>query len=493
MASEIYVSTNPADWTRLEGLYISERTPPAFVVGRDLSTVGMATRTVRGPLTPQVITSPARFLEIYGGRDFGSGGAIVNEGWKALLNKRFGRIVVRRVTAAAAAAATVTLDDTPGAGGTNIITVAASSVGAWGNDLRVSIENATSGVSTQFNLRVKWAGRETLYQNLDTSGSNNNLLAVLGDDLGNLVVVTKLANGRPHNQTDTALSGGSDGSIADSDYVAGLTDIANYEGVSICLIPEAPPTPATVHTSMVSLAGQVSDRVFLTWSGVLTNTPAQEISAISAQITTRSDRIIWCYNPTKTLDPETATLVDQAPHVWMASILSQTDVDIHPGDHDNAPLLSGITEVRNSALTRSDLISLRDAGISTLERLPGEFNFRSGVTSLLTPGRTEITRRRMTDFLQLSMAERLKFHVKKRNTVERRLTIRSEVEGFLQPLKDQERIVEDFEINQDSVNTAASRAQGIERMLVRVNTIDHILHFVLDTEIGSAVEIQAAA
>lgn len=493
MASETYFSSNPSDWSRLEGLYVNERLPPAFIQGADVSVVGFAGKTVRGPLTPQVITSPARFLEVYGGRDYGGGGAIVNEVWKALLNKKFGTIVVRRVAAAAAAAATVTLDDTPGVGGTNIVTVDASSVGAWGNSLTVSIENATDGDGTHFNARVKLNGSQYLYQNLNFSGSNDNSLTVVGSDLGNVVTLTKLAAGRPHNQTDTAMSGGSDGSIANSDYTSGVTDLASYQGVSVVLIPEAPPTPATVNATIVTLAAAATDRIFLTWSGVYGNSAATEVTAVGAQITTRSDRIVWCYNAPNTQDPTTATNVQTAPHVWMASILSQTDVDVHPGDHDNDKLTAGIASVAFDSLSRDDLIALRNAGISTIERLPGSFTFRSGVTTNLTPGLTEITRRRSADFLQVSMASRLKFHVKKKNTVERRLIIRGEIEGFLGPMKDQNRIVEDFEVNQDSVNTAAQRAQGIEHALIKVRLIGHILYLVLDTEIGEGVTVTSSA
>src|SRR5262245_59775097 len=96
---DIFFTTNPSEFSKLEGLYISERKPPGFITGRDLSTTGLAGRCVRGPTNPQIITNPGAFTDIYGSRDQGSGGTLIGQVWAALLNKAFGRLVVRRVVA----------------------------------------------------------------------------------------------------------------------------------------------------------------------------------------------------------------------------------------------------------------------------------------------------------------------------------------------------------------------------------------------------------
>ena len=219
-------------------------------------------------------------------------------------------------------------------------------------------------------------------------------------------------------------------------------------------------------------------------------TPSADKADKEAQITTPSDRIVWCYNAAKTLDPETGLKVDQGPHVWMASILSQNDVDIHPGARETTQQTAGISELNNEALTRADLILLRDAGISALEKLPDGFLFRSGVTTTLESGLTEITRRRSADFLQLSASDRLKTHVKAKNTIERRALMAGELTAFSDELRDQSRIIEEFAVEQESVNTQAQRGQGIEKLLWRVRLIGHILHLVLETEIGTGVTIE---
>lgn len=531
MPADVFFTTNPAEFTRLEGLYISERNPPGFIRDRDLSTTAMFGRTIRGPTTPQVLTSTSRFLEVYGGRDQGTGTGLpaTNEIWKALVNKPFGTLIVRRVVATGmtpAVAASVTLDDAvTGMGGTDIIRIDASSVGVWGDNVAFKIESASDGDSNKFNLVVRYLGVETTYENLNTQAGSDNLAAVLGDDIGNTVVVTKLADGRPVDSAtiteatyvaardsndfvtlgETTLAAtysqvsGSEGTLEAADYTAALAELAVFEGPAVVLCPESledtvgATEQATLNSAIVTQAAAVADRVFLTWSGICGQTPAQEVTAIGAQITTRSDRIVWAYNCPKTLDPDTALKFDTGPHIWLASILSQNDVDIHPGSQGAARQTAGVSELNNEMLTRADLISLRDAGISTLEKLPGQFLFRSGITTSLETGKTEITRRRMADFLQLSASDRLRFFIKAKNTLELRAQVAGEITAFSQSLRDQARIIEEFELEQESVNTPAQRAQGIEKIFWRVRLIGHILHLVLETEIGTGVVIEAAS
>lgn len=515
MASEIYFSTNPADYQKLEGLYISERNPPGFIRGVDLSVVGMAGKCVRGPTAATRITSVPRFIEVFGGRDYGSGGVLVGEVWAALLNKQFGTIVVRRVVASDAAAASFNAEEGLDGTGTEVIKIEASSLGAWGNSVYWKVEDATDEDADHFNLVIKYLGEEVTYENLNVkTSSDDNLLVVIGDDIANWVVVTKLADGRPENNADITetefaaardsdgfvpLGGtytnyttvdGDDGTLAATDYDDGLEALAVTPGVSTVLIPEATPDQNATNGTIVTLASTASDRVFLTWSGTVGQTPSQEVTNIAADITTRSDRIIWCYNAPKTKDPETGVKIDQAPHIWMASIFSQYDVDVHPGAIETARQLAGVSELNNEQLTRQDLIDLKAAGISTLEKTESEFLFRSGVTTDLTAGKTEITRRRMADFLQLSAASRLKNFVRTKNTLEKRAQMNGELVAFSNQLKDQGRIIEDFEVEQEAVNTEAQRAQGIEKILWRVKLIGHILSLVLATEIGTGVVIE---
>ncbi len=490
--SDIYFTTNPADFQKLEGLYVFERTPPGFIRGVDLSTVGMFDTCVRGPLTPQVITSSGQFAAIYGARNTGSSSALVGNVWAALLNKPFGTVVVRRVAAAAATAASHQFSDVVP---TAIIQVTASSVGSWGLDVSASVVAATDADANHFNLLVKYGGREYLYHNLNVhTDGDDNLALVVGSDVSRPVTVTKLASGRPLNIGDTLLAtGGSDGTVGPTDYNAGLDDLAVFPGVGVVLAPAVIPTVATFYAHLVTVAPTVADRIFLTWANSHTNSVSAEVSAEAAAITTTSDRIWWCYNSAYTIDPSNGQSLQQGPHVWLASILSQIDIDIHPGAFETEAFLAGISALTNTSLSRADLISLKNAGISTLERLTSGFQFRSVVTTNLTPGLTEGTRRRMCDFLQLSAAARLRSYVKAKNTPEIRAQMAGELAAFSRQLQGQSRVVADFEIDQTSVNTDNLRAQGEEHLLWRVKLIGHILALVLETEISTGTVIAKAA
>lgn len=507
--SDIYFTTNPADFAKLEGLYVVERGPTGFIRGADFSTTGIAGACVRGPDDPQVITSVGRFLDVFGGRDFGSGGTLIGQVWAALLNKQFGTLVVQRVRAAAAVKASFTLETAAGGAGTAVLRVDASSVGSWGNLVGVSVSAASDGNANHFKLTVQYQGKQKVLDNLDISSTNDNTAIVNGSDAARFVDLVKLAPGRPSNNTASTdgadangfvllgqtVAGytsvvGSDGTLAVTDYNGGVNNLAVFPGISTVFVPEAVPTPATFHSNLVTLSSVVSDRVFLTWAQTHGQAVSTETAQVTTQITTRTDRITWCFNSPFTIDPTNSTEIQQGPHVWLASILSQVDVDIHAGSADTIPLLAGITRLTNTSLTRTDLIALKAAGISTLERNTNGFQFRSVVTTSLAPGRTELARRRMADFLQLSAAVRLASYVKARNTPEIRALMASELTAFSIGLKVIPRVIENFSIDQVSVNTDQQRAAGEEHILWRVKLIGHILDLVFETEIGTGTVLQ---
>ena len=103
--SDFNYSNNPNTWTQTEGVSVSQQKPDGGVVGATVNTVALVGTTTRGDSLAQVNT-PAQFLALFGGRDYGGGGAIVNQVWKAMLNRQFSwPLIVSPVTAAAATGA----------------------------------------------------------------------------------------------------------------------------------------------------------------------------------------------------------------------------------------------------------------------------------------------------------------------------------------------------------------------------------------------------
>lgn len=508
-----YFTTNDAEVSQLEGLYIQERNPPAIVQGASLNVVGLVGECVRGPVNRAVlITSAGRFNEVFGGRDKtvdGTGGTRIGQVHLSLANKPFGAIYVVRAAAAAAVAASFTLESAAGGGGTAIARVDASSPGTWGNIVGISVLAASNGDANYWNLSVRYLGSTKLIENILTTTGNDNTATVVGTDDGTLITITKLADGRPVNNaasTDGAdTSGyvllgqtvasytsvaGTDGTIADTDFTGAgkaLEVINAQKGVAVVMVAERMST--TIKDKIELLAASAVDRIYLVGADAASTGVAAAATDAALQ---RSDRIVYCYNHAYTRDPDTGAEVVTRPESWMASILSQTDVDVHPGDEDNKKYTAGITRLYQTALQRADYITLKAAGISALESDEG-FSFVSGVTSSLTSGKQEITRRRMTDYIQLSLASELKHSVKKKNTPTRRKANAALIQGFLNDLKKNERIVEAFQVDTEKLNTPSGRAVGIEKILLRVKLLGHMLYLSLVTEIGTSVTISETA
>jgi len=514
-----FFTSNPAEYDRVPGLYITERNPPGAIRGRSLNGVAVFGPCVRGPVDQVIeVTSRARFEEIFGARDYGAGGDLVGKVWRSLLNKPFGKLYVCRAAAAAAATASFGLEDTDGGGGQIVLTVSAANPGAWGNDVKVLVEAATDADANHFNLVVSYLGRTVTYQNLDCSGANDNLATVIGDDLGTWIVATKDNSGRPLNFAsftggfaaaldadgyinlgETVASftsvAGTEGTIAGTDYTAAgraIPTIATYRGASgsPSIVFSAEDTTAlvtSINTALITASATVNDRVFIIWTGDHTDTDAD--AATYADSVSRTDRVILAWNSPYTIDPETASEIQTPPAEWLASTLSQIDVDVHPGEEATKAFTRGISRLTNPSLAREAYADLQAAGVAAYEA-DGGFAIVSGVTLSLTSGLEKITRRRSADFLQLSAGDRLKYFVKKKNTEARRRVIGGELTSFTDELKRSERVVEDYAIDQESVNTVAGRAAGREFILWRVKLLGHFLALILQTEIGTGVTIE---
>lgn len=480
MSSEVFWTQNPIEWQQLEGVYVDEESPPAFVQDTDLSVIGIAGVCVRGPTTPTPIGDLARFVEVFGGRSLTPAGANYSEVWKALATLTFGTVVVRRVVASAAVIATKQLLATA----TPIVRIDATSVGAWGNNVKVAVEAGTDGNVNHWNLRVDYFGKQVLYENLDTSTGNDNLSAKIGDDIGNLIKATKLADGKPDILALTAMATGSDGSVAQADYATAVTDLTSYAGIAAIVVAEAAPTPATMNGTFLSQAATVNDRIFLTWSGIHGQTPTQEITNWTAQITTPTDRVAWIYNSVQVFNPETQILEDMNPALLVASILSQNAPWINPGADVSRKQTQRVRNVRNVAISRGDGKLLRASGIAFFEKQRRGFVLRDGIMT----DRSQMNVRRQKDEITLSVADFCVPFVKDKNTLTERALIRGSISAYLGEKQKQEIMVEEFSVK--TVATKKERGQGIEKVLMLVRLIPDILFLVLVTTIGTTVTVE---
>lgn len=496
--------TTTTDFSELAaGVFIAEQTPPAVATGASIRTPGIVGECVRGPVDdPIAVTSTQQLLNIFGGRDTVSNGAFTGDVYKALLNKTNGRVVVVRAAAAAATAATATFNDTA----TPVLQVDASSVGTWGNGVTIDIVAASDGDANKFDLIARWRANESgaggqvqRFTNLDISTGINNLAARVGDSNTNLVTLTKLADGRPDDVSGTALTTGSNGTIADTDFTGtgrALDKIATATGVGHVHV--AGRSTTAIKTAMASKASASNDRLYLIGPDDETVTLADAITELGTL--SRSDRLVYCFNHPLTLDPDTSSAIVTEPMDWMSNALARLDVEFSPAIRDVAEFYGGIIRLSFQDLTDGDYDSAFAAGISALERdVDSGFLWRDGVTTFLPDGtdRNVIPRRRSVDFLLQNIARLAKNDVNKPNTSNSRSRRAAAYRGFLGALQREERIVDrasdgesdGFIVDLESGNDPAQRALGIQKDIIRVRRIPEQRIINIISEIGTTVTI----
>lgn len=516
-----YVTTDAAG---APAVYIRERQPSPITRGLNRNRVGLAGTAIRGPANVAVdISSARRFAEVFGGRDQGGGGAIASELWKALLGKPFGPTTMVRVVPAAAVAASFTVESAAGGAGTAIATIAATSPGIWGNNVGWKVSAATDGNANHWNLTLRYLGTYVTYQNLDTTTGQDNTAIVLGSDYANLVVITKLANGRPSNSTASTdgadadgytllgqtVSGytsvsGTDGSLADTDFTGTgkAMEILNARAdLAACVV--AGRSNSVVKAKAYALAPSCRGLWLITpdSASVSYSTFVTEVASY------RHGRVVPCFNAPNYTDPTTDELVAGEASVAMASMLSQIEEDVHPGAAANAIHNAAIRSLAFENLVAGDFDAIDAAGISYLERDIGtggqvQYTWGNAVTASLAENDRQLTGRRAKDFLIAGIAQRLKADVFEPNTASRRESSRSSVLTWLQGLAREERFVDVDEDTKEplctvenglDVNSRADRRQGSQRMAVRGQLIPHQLRVGLDIEFGTDVTINEVA
>jgi len=230
----------------------------------------------------------------------------------------------------------------------------------------------------------------------------------------------------------------------------------------------------------------------------------------------RSERVVYTWPGAKTFIPEAVGFrlklanglttsdgnLDVGSDGYMASVMSNLPPERNPGQSSPPvpELLASITGLQAGVarLELNDYIVLRSNGIAGLkmDRTVGPI-FQSGITTSLISGQTNIARRRITDFIQDSLSQRLVQFVKQPLTQSSKDSMFAEADAFLLNLKSEnnpaaQRIL-DYSLDDRSGNTPATEAQGIFVIIVRVRTIASADFIVLQTEIGESVVIQPLA
>lgn len=244
------------------------------------------------------------------------------------------------------------------------------------------------------------------------------------------------------------------------------------------------------------------------------NTPAAQAMSETAAPgvgLTRNQRVVYCYPQVSTYVPAIALrgtaggtgftadgVVDVGADGFLVSVCSQLPPEENPGQlttfTDQVLGLESGANVQN--FTIDNYIAFKAKGICAVRMDSGTAIFQSGITSvdpLVNPSLTRISRRRMADFIQGSIALRSKAYGKTLNTLSRRKALLGEVKqfisGLLSPGAPASQRIDGYTLT-DKSNTPNLLARGMYRIDLYVRTLSSLDSIVIATTIGESVQVE---
>ncbi len=474
----IYRSTDPTVWDDVDGIIINEVAPPPSVGGVPANIAIMVGQFQRGPVNELI--EVGSLGEVYENL----GNDISYKGQIALQNKRFGALKLLRVAASDAAKATQEFASSA----TDRISFTAKYLGVYGNLITVKIESgSTAGKKYTIhdgNSNAVWP--DEVYDNVEITAVGDTFAS---SKLVDAAVLSTAAE--PSNASATALASGSDGTIADTDYQAGILAQEIEAAGNVLFLDDYNATRngylkvsmASTTDRMVVLCGAAGDSV------------ATAVTNVASYRDT-DGRIIYAFPYVYTTIAGVKTKVN--PCSFYAALLSQLAPNIDPAWSGNAQYLAGITSLELT-LSRGNYISLLAAGISALENDSDiGIKVKSGVvTQIANRGKIMIHRRRMADYLTYSIAKFLKNYQDGINSVEKQEEAVSAVVNFNRNMEDVKLVPKDAEVKTGkasivdgkSLNTDSSTAAGYWKLLYKRRIYSSMRFIVLQAEIGESVVV----
>ena len=230
----------------------------------------------------------------------------------------------------------------------------------------------------------------------------------------------------------------------------------------------------------------------------------------------RAERLIYAWPGERTYVPEavnfrllgadtqttTDGILDMPSDFRVASVMSNLAPERNPaqGAEPVPTVMSTVLGFQRgvSGLGLNEYTAMRASGIVGLrmDRTAGPI-LQSGITTSLTSGEKNINRRRMADFIQDSLAERLVQFSKLPLTQQLKDGAVGETDAFLvellSPDNPSAQRIDAYQVDDVSGNTPTLTAKGIYVIIVRVRLTPTSDFVVLQAEIGESVVINQAA
>lgn len=482
----IFRTNDPTQFDDIDGIIIDEQAPPPAIQGVAANVAVLVGQFQRGPLELSLpLGSMGEFHEIYG-KDLSYLGP------KQLVNKAFGRLRIIRAAAAAAVKATYTLTAT-------ILRVDAKYVGAYGNNIKVTVEDGSESVGKKYTIADENEGSVLpveVYDQVELIGKSqeqiNQIFAA-----SKLVDFVRLAAivAEPANLAETPLASGADGTIADTDYEDAIAKAAEEKAGNVLFLDEYNSTRNGYLKTHVA-AGQ--DKM-----AIVCGQPGDEKGDAITDVANYRDsdgRLIYAWPYVYTTISGVKTLT--SPAAWVASVFSQTSPHVALSFSENTRFLAGIVDLEFKE-GRNGYISLNEAGILALERdLDIGFLIKNAVTTnIINSEKREVLRRRMADFLTDSMAFFLKNYQNAVNSKEKRDEVKSAILDFdtrlvrdkILPGEQDVKEGKPLLVDTESLNTDSVVALGMFKILYKRRIFSSMRFIVLQAEIGTGVVVTEVA
>lgn len=350
--------------------------------------------------------------------------------------------------------------------------------------------------------------QEGVYAGKKYTIHDNNLGAVLPDEVYDdvgiasitsdtfaasqlIIAVVNSSAADPDNSAFVGLQSGSDGAIADTDYETAIA-LAEVENAGNFIFLDS--YNSTRNGYLKQHVANTQDKMT-----VVSGPEAQTVSEAVTDVANYRDadgRIIYAFPWVQTSIGGVLTYTN--PASWLVSIMSQTSPHIDPAFAGNVQFSSGMTALK-LALNRNNYISLKNAGICAFERDEDlGFKVKSGiVTQIANSSKVTITRRRMADFLTVSVAAFLKNYQNAVNGKSERTEVKGAILNFIRGLEDSRILPKDSDVNTgkaklvdtEVLNTDTTIGLGFFKILWKQRIFSSMRFIVLQAEIGETVVV----
>lgn len=470
-----YRTSNPLDFTKLEGVIVSEQNPVPSVIRAGANAAVFIAQFEKGLQdTPQRVGSISEMQSYYGANQaYGGNKALRLKGWSNLY-------VTRAVANDAVAATTTQTVATK-----NLATFTAKYKGKYGNNIKVVITDGTNATTKK--ITVTLGNEVEVFDNLSLAGMTDTELAELFRT-SKLIVVTAAHVSDNISNAELDLATGSDGNISSTDYDRAIKKSnINVAGKVYFTDDQS----AGTKSALANFIKSERNGICVLGASSLDDTVATVVADASTLQDTEG-RVLYAYNPVKY--NILGVIEEENPVFLVASLLNLSAPNVSPSAAQNSVYAQTAVGVKNQ-LTRTEYITLREAGIMALEDDQDlGVRIRSSVTG---SNNWSVIRRRMNDFLVDSLARYLKNYQNQPNSLINRASIKSAIisfdeqlvaDGILPTARDAG--VPVLLVQTEGTTTPDEQAQGIQKIVYKRRIFAELKFIVLETTVGESVTVE---